>query len=216
MESRIDSTRAIARAIRQANQPPAVLINASAVGFYGDVPEGRVTETSAKGKGFLADTCSLWEDTAKEAASSGTRVITIRLGIVLEKGGGALSKMIPPFLLFMGGPLGTGKQWLPWIHRDDVIGGILHLLKNTKLQGAVNFTAPETVTMKQFCSELGRALNRPSWATVPAFALKMILGEMSDLFLEGQAVVPEKLEHSGYKFHYSHLNDALAAIVKKT
>ena len=213
--SRIETTKVIVTAITQVEKKPSVLVNASAVGYYGNVEEGDVTESHAKGNDFLANTCDRWEQEARAAESLGVRVVLLRTGVVLERGGGALKKMLPPFKLFVGGPLGSGRQWFPWVHRDDVIGIILFAIEHPDLSGPVNVAAPEPVTMKQFCQTLGKAVRRPSWAPVPAFVLRAALGEMSEMLLTGQRVVPQKLEESGYTFRYPRLDEALAAILKK-
>ncbi|MBI4971085.1 MAG: TIGR01777 family protein [Candidatus Omnitrophica bacterium] len=214
LESRINATRAIVDAIRSAGKKPPVFMNASAVGYYGNVENGDVIESNTKGSGFLADVCEAWENEARAAESLGVRVVMFRLGVVLGEGGGALAKMIPSFKLFIGGPLGSGMQWFPWVHRDDVSRAICFALKNQKLSGPINMTAPEAVTMKQFCAVLGKSLNRPSWAPVPAFILKVLLGEMSEMFLTGQKAIPRKLVESGYQFSHPQLDEALHQIIK--
>lgn len=211
--SRIEAAEAIIDAISRAKKKPSVLVNASAVGYYGNVPFGNVTENADKGTGFLADTCEQWEKTALRAGSSGVRVVLARIGIVLEKGGGALAKMLPPFYFFAGGSLGSGKQWLPWIHIEDAAKALLYAVENQGISGPMNLTAPEPVTMREFCSSLGKVIGRPSWAPVPAFALKMLLGEMSDMLLEGQKAVPEKLLKSGFRFQYPEIQKAIEAAV---
>jgi len=213
--SRVDATKAIVAAIEQASMRPSVLVNASAVGYYGHVASGDVTESHPRGRGFLADTCEQWERAAREAEKLGVRVVSLRTGIVLEKDGGALSKMIPPFQMFAGGPLGSGRQWVPWIHRDDLIGIVLAALENKNLSGPVNATAPEPATMKAFCAALGRAMHRPSWAPVPAFVLRILLGESSEVLLTGQRAIPQKLQASGYTFRYSNLDSALSAVFRR-
>jgi len=210
--SRLDSTNALIEAINKAKKKPKVLINASAVGYYGNVEDGLVSENYKKGKGFLADICEEWENAAKPAVKDNVRVVFLRIGIVLEKGGGALEKITPPFMMFAGGPLGSGKQWFPWIHRDDVIGIILYALENENISGEVNTVAPECVTMKDFCSELGKVIKRPSWAPVPGIALKVLLGEMADMLLGGQHAIPEKLTKNGYDFKYKKVSTALKNI----
>ncbi|MBI4430313.1 MAG: TIGR01777 family protein [Candidatus Omnitrophica bacterium] len=212
LSSRVNAVRALVQAMKNQENGPKVFISASAVGYYGNVEEGDITETCAKGSGFLADTCGLWESEAKSAEKLGIRTVLLRIGVVLEKGGGALAKMLPPFMLFAGGPLGSGRQWFPWIHRDDAAGIILFALKTEALSGTVNTTAPVPVRMKEFCAEFGKAIHRPSWAPVPAFALKILLGEMSGLLLEGQKAVPQKLVRSGYSFRYPKVDRALKAI----
>jgi len=215
LNSRLDATRAIVAAIQKAEQKPSVLVNASAVGYYGHVESGDVTESHPKGVDFLADTCARWEEEVTKAEPLGVRVVRLRTGIVLEKDGGALKKMLLPFKLFVGGSLGSGHQWFPWVHRDDVVGIILFVLEHADLSGPVNVAAPEPVTMKQFCKALGAVMGRPSWAPVPAFVLRVTLGEMSDMLLTGQRVVPQKLQEAGYSFRYPRLDEALAAIVGK-
>lgn len=215
INSRIDATKAIIEAIASARSKPSVLVNASAVGYYGNVEHEDVTESYPKGADFLADTCARWEQEARAAEPLGLRVVLLRIGIVLEKDGGAFKKMLLPFKWFIGGPLGSGRQWFPWVHRDDVVGAVLFALENPSLSGPVNVAAPEPVTMKQFCAALGRALQRPSWAPVPAFVLRAALGEMSEMLLGGQRVVPKKLIDSGYRFRYPRLDEALSAIISK-
>jgi uncharacterized protein (TIGR01777 family) len=214
IKSRIDSTRALVAAISRAAKKPRVLINASAVGYYGDVPEGAVTESSPQGRDFLAALCGQWEREAAAAEPLGVRVVMPRLGVVLEEDGGALAKMALPFKLFAGGPLGSGRQAFPWIHRDDVVGGVLFALDEEKLSGPVNFAAPGAVDNRRFSAALGRALGRPSWAPAPAFALKLALGEMSDMLLGGQAAAPKKLLDAGYRFKYADADSALQAIYR--
>jgi uncharacterized protein (TIGR01777 family) len=210
--SRIDATRALVEAIRGAKKRPSVLVNGSAVGYYGDVPEGTVTEDHPRGTGFLADTCEFWEHEALKAQDLGVRVAVMRTGIVLGEKGGALPRLLLPFRLFAGGTLGSGLQWFPWIHRDDVVGAIVHVLQTPGVHGPVNTTGPEPVTMRQFCLVLGNVLQRPSWIRVPAFLLRIMMGEMSDLVLTGQRAIPSKLLASGYKFRYSNVLEALEVL----
>jgi uncharacterized protein (TIGR01777 family) len=216
LRSRIDATGAIVDAIARATAKPRVLVNMSAVGYYGDVPEGEVTESHPRGHDFLAEVVGRWEDAATGAKAYRVRVVTPRFGIVLERGGGALQKFIPPFKYFVGGPLGSGKQWLPWVHLRDAIEVIVFAIQNPTLTGPVNVAAPETVTMKEFTSALGTAMHRPSWAPVPAFVLKAIFGEMSITVLGGQRVSSRKLIEAGFSFRYPQLSEALAAIFHQT
>ncbi len=211
--SRIDTTRILVEGIAKAQKKPSVLINASAIGYYGNVADGDVSESHAQGKGFLAETCAAWEAEARKAESFGLRVVLLRIGIVLEKSGGALRKLLPPFHFYAGGPLGSGKQWVSWIHREDVLGIILFALEHS-LSGPVNAAAPEAVTMKDFSGILGRALDRPSWLPAPEFALKLLLGERAEILLNGQKAVPQKLQTSGYPFRYPKLETALQSILK--
>lgn len=210
--SRIDSTRALVRAIAKAKSKPQFLINASAVGYYGARGDETLTEESAPGKDFLAEVCVAWEAEAKKAHDQGVRVALLRTGIVLGKGKGALAKMVIPFKLFVGGPLGSGSQWMPWIHIEDEVGLILFLIDNAKAQGSFNATAPNPVTMEEFCKALGKVLNRPSWATVPESALTLLLGEMADMVLGGQRALPKAAETLGYKFKHPTITEALESL----
>lgn len=214
VSSRVEATAALVRAVEKSDTRPSVLINASAAGYYGDVPSTEVPESAPQGKGFLADTCMAWEREALRAGPSGVRVALMRFGIVLEKDGGVLKKMLGPFRFFLGGPFGSGGQWFPWVHRDDVVGSILHALKNPELKGPVNVAAPDAVTVRDFCGALGKAIGRPSWLPLPAFALRLLLGEMSELLLTGQRAVPARLLESGYSFRYPRLAAALSAVFR--
>jgi uncharacterized protein len=210
--SRIDSTRALVQAIAKAKEKPKFLINASAVGYYGPRGDETLTEESAPGKDYLARVCLAWEAEAKKAQDYGVRVALLRTGIVLGKGKGALAKMVPPFKFFVGGRLGSGKQWMPWIHIEDEIGLLFFLIENASAQGSFNATAPNPVTMEEFCKVLGKVLNRPSWAPVPASLLTLLLGEMADLVLAGQKALPQAAQKLGYEFRYPNLAGALASL----
>jgi len=212
--SRLSATNSLVEAISKAKRKPSVMINASAIGYYGPHGDEIVTEKDPAGNDFLAQTTKQWEDAAKKVEAYGVRLVIMRNGLVLERGG-VLEKFLLPFRLFAGGPLGSGKQWFSWIHRDDVIGLILFVLENKNVKGAINATAPEPVTMKDFCSTLGKVMGRPSWAPAPAFVLKTALGEMSTLVLDGQRVIPAVAEKAGYKFKYRKAEDALTAILRK-
>lgn len=214
INSRLDATKAIVAAIAQAKNKPSVLINASGVGYYDHVENGDVEESHPPGKDFLSQLAIGWEREATAAESYGVRVARLRFGVVLAKGGGALKRMMLPFKLFVGGTIGSGRQWLPWVHRHDVLNIVLFVLENAKLSGPVNVVAPEPVTMKEFCKALGKAMHRPSWVPVPAFALRLLLGEMADMVLTGQRAIPSRLQEAGYKFLYPKLDDALAAIFR--
>jgi uncharacterized protein (TIGR01777 family) len=193
-----------------------VLINQSAVGYYGNVPVLPVEEDHPAGNDFLSYVCTQWEGEARKAEELGVRVVLPRTGIVLAARGGALPRMLLPFKLFIGGPLGSGTQWFPWIHLDDEIGALIVALENDQLSGPVNLAAPESVTMKQFCTALGNALHRPSWVPVPGVVLKIALGEMAGpLLLGGQRVIPRKLQEAGYSFKFPKLDDALRDVVKQ-
>ncbi|HNL25543.1 MAG TPA: TIGR01777 family oxidoreductase, partial [bacterium] len=181
----------------------------------GDVPEGDVDETRHASDDFLGRTCAAWENEVLQAETLGIRVVCLRIGIVLEEGGGALEKMVLPFKLFVGGPLGSGRQWLPWIHRDDLVRAVLFILNEKTIRGPVNGTAPMPVTMKQFSQTLGSVLRRPSWAPVPGFVLKIVVGEFSDSLLAGQKALPVKLQNAGFRFTFDELHAALRDIFIK-
>lgn len=210
--SRIEVTRAIVESMRDANPRPEVLISASAVGYYGPHGDEYVTEDTPPGNDFLAGVGRLWEAEALKAEEFGVRVVLIRLGIVLERDGGALPKMALPFKFFLGGRIGSGRQWLSWIHRDDVLSIIKYLLENRAISGAVNVVAPNPVRNKEFSSAMGNVLRRASWFSVPGFLIRIALGEFADLILQGQRVIPEKLLKAGYQFKYPEINEALKAI----
>jgi uncharacterized protein (TIGR01777 family) len=212
MFSRVDATRALVYAIHHAQKKPSVLVNGSAVGYYGDVPNGEVTESHKKGEGFLSNVCEKWEEAALLAQTYGVRVVLLRTGVVLGDDGGALQRLALPFKFFVGGWVGSGNQWFPWIHRDDVVNIILHAIHTDHVSGPVNGAAPESLTMRQFCEALGKAMRRPSWAPAPGFVLRVALGEMSTMLLTGQRAVPMKLIASGFKFKFPNVDGALADI----
>ena len=211
--SRAGSTRAIVEAIRGSKRKPLFLINASAVGYYGSHENEELTEENPAGKDYLAQTCQKWEMEALRAEAFDVRVVRLRIGIVLEKGGGALAKMLPPFQMGLGGPLGSGRQWMSWIHREDLTGLILWAIEKKEIRGAFNATAPAPVTMKEFSGTLGRALHRPAIFPVPEFAVKLLLGEMSEVLLKGQRVLPKRALSSGYSFRFPKLEQALQEIL---
>jgi len=215
VSSRLDATRAIVRALGEVQKKPAVLINVSAVGYYGDVPDLELTEASGKGEGFLAETCDQWETEARKAESSGVRVILARLGPVLGERGGMLSKMLPPFRFFVGAPIGTGKQWISWVHQADVVGAFLFMLEHGDFSGPVNVTSGDPVTMKEFCRKLANILHRPCWPSLPSFFLRMLMGEMAGIVLSSQKALPRRLLKAGYRFRYPDLSTALVTILKE-
>jgi uncharacterized protein (TIGR01777 family) len=215
LSSRIDTTRALVESIKAADTKPKVLISASAIGYYGPHGDESLTEDTPPASDFLADVCVKWEAEALKAQESGVRVVTVRIGGVLEADGGALPQMIIPFKFFIGGPIGSGKQWFSWIHRDDVVGIMRYALENESVSGSVNATAPNSVTNKQFSTALGKALNRPSCLAVPGFMVELTLGELGAVLLTGQKVLPEKVLKAGYKFKYEDIEAALAAIFGK-
>lgn len=213
LRSRIEPTRALVQACASAASPPSVFISASAVGFYHPTGDAPVTEEDPSGAGFLSEVARRWEGEARTAERSGMRVVITRFGVVLGRGSGALERMLLPFRLFVGGPLGSGKQWFPWIHVDDVAGVILFAIDSPQLSGPVNVVAPDPVTMAGFARTLGDVLRRPSWLPVPGFVLRALLGEMSVLVLGGRPVVPVKLMEAGYPFAFSRLGLALRSLL---
>lgn len=215
VSSRLDTTRAIVQGILQASPRPGVLVNASAVGIYGHRGEEELHEASPPGTGFLADLAVRWEQAAEQAREAGVRVVKLRIGIVLGEGGGALDKMLLPFRLFVGGPLGNGRQWFPWVHLLDVTGLTQHALLHEQLDGAVNVVAPGIVRMADFCKALGKVIGRPSWLPVPGFALRLAAGELGETLLWSQRVVPQAALQAGYSFRYPQLEDALRSLLSR-
>ncbi|MEG4207269.1 TIGR01777 family oxidoreductase [Microcoleus sp. Pol7_A1] len=212
LDSRKLTTAKLVEAIVNANPRPSVLVSASAIGYYGTSETAEFDETSPAGNDFLAAVCKDWEAAAQPAKNAGTRLAILRLGIVLGMGG-ALAKMLPPFKLFAGGPIGTGKQWFSWVHREDVVDLILYALQNSQVEGVLNATAPNPVRMNELCQTLGEVLKRPSWLPVPGFALEMLLGDGAKLVLEGQKVLPKQTLASGFQYQYPTLKLALAEIL---
>ena len=215
MSSRVNTTRLLVESMKNANPKPKVLISVSAVGYYGPHGDEYVTEDFPPASDFLAEVCKAWEKEALKAQELGVRVVITRFGVVLESDGGALSKMAIPFKFFLGGHLGSGQQWFSWVHREDLIGFMKYALENESVSGHFNLTSPQPVTNKEFCSALGKALNRPSWFHVPAFMIKLTLGEVGKVLLTGQRVLPEKALKAGYQFKYPEINEALMAIFGK-
>jgi uncharacterized protein len=210
--SRIQSTKAVVNAIAKAKDKPKFLISSSAVGYYGPRGDEAITEDTAPGNDYLSGVCVAWEEEARKAEVYGVRVALVRTGIVLDKGKGALAKMVPPFKLFAGGPLGSGTQWMPWIHIEDQIGLLLFLMENQNARGPFNATAPNPVTMAEFCKTLGDVLNRPSWATIPGGLLTLLVGEMAEMLLNGQNALPQAALKLGYQFKYPALLPALKSL----
>jgi uncharacterized protein (TIGR01777 family) len=209
LDSRVAGTRAVVAALGRAAPRPAVLVAASAVGFYGSRGDEPLPESAAAGHGFVADVCRAWEAEARAAEALGVRVVALRIGIVLGSGGGALERMVKPFRLGVGGRLGSGRQWVPWIHLDDVVGLALHAAATAALAGPVNAVAPAPVTNAELTRALGRALHRPAVLPVPTFALRLALGELSEVLLASQRVVPEAALRAGYRFRFAELDAAL-------
>lgn len=215
LRSRVDATRTLVGAIGRLTRKPAVLLNASAVGFYGDRGDEVLTETSGIGHGFLPEVCLAWETHANGAARLGTRVAMLRFGVILARGGGALAKMLPLFRLGLGGRLGAGQQWMSWIAMEDVMGVIQHALVNSGCAGPINVVAPRAVTNAEFTRALAGALHRPAFLPVPAWALRAVVGRgMADEALLGSTrVAPQRLEETGYAFRHSTIHTALHAVL---
>ena len=213
LDSRQIGTQKIVEAITSASVKPQVLINASAIGYYGTSETSKFTETSPAGNDFLAEVCTKWETAAQAVTAGGTRLVIFRLGIVLGENGGVLGKMLAPFSAFVGGPIGSGNQWFSWIHRDDLVKMIIAAIEDSQMQGVYNATAPNPVTMGDFATALGTVMNRPSWLPVPNFALEALLGEGAIVVLQGQQVVPTHPLDQGFEFQYPTLKPALTAIL---
>ncbi len=214
-DSRVAPTRSIAGAIARAASPPRVLVNSSACGFYGASDDRPMTEDAPAGQDFLARLCDDWEREARAAERPGTRVVLLRSGVVFERSGGALPRMLLPFRLFAGGPIGSGRQVLSWIHRGDWIEMVRWLVEDARVSGPVNATAPGAVANAEFARAAGRALHRPSFLPAPAFAIRLVLGEMADMVLTGQRAVPARAQKSGFRFQYPDIDDALQSIFER-
>jgi uncharacterized protein (TIGR01777 family) len=212
LESRRDGTRKLVAALQAS--PPNVLVSASAVGYYGNRGDEILTEQSRRGEGFLADVAQVWEEEALKAADFGVRVVILRIGIVLGRGGGALQKMLPPFKLGLGAQLGDGKQWMPWIHLDDLVELILFVIREKTLRGAINATSPNPITNAQFTKALAESLHRPAFLRAPAFALKALMGEMASAAFDSERVIPETALASGFEFGYPDVHGALLQILE--
>jgi uncharacterized protein (TIGR01777 family) len=212
-DSRVLGTRNLVGALERLDTRPEVLVSASAIGYYGDRGDEVLNEASAPGNDYLSEVCVEWEREAQNAGSHGLRVVLLRTGIVLGKDGGALAQMLPPFRAGVGGPVGSGRQWMSWIHVDDVVELILFALKQAHLSGPVNLTAPNPVRNHEFSKTLGAVLHRPSVVPVPAFALKLMFGEMGKVVLASQRVMPEAASRAGYTFRYPELRGALEQLL---
>lgn len=209
LNSRVIGTTELADAAVMAETKPEVFVCGSAIGIYGHVPEDEVNEEYSAGRGFTAEVVMKWEAASMNVDKAGIRRVNLRTGIVLHPEGGALEKFLPPFKMFIGGPLGSGKQWFPWIHLDDIALLFVYALENEKLTGPVNGTAPNPVRMKDFTKSLGRVLHRPSFFKVPGFVLKIILGEAATEVLSGARVIPDKADAAGFEFKYPFVEEAL-------
>lgn len=220
LKSRIETTAAIVNAINNGSIRTKVFINASAVGYYGHRRDETLTESDGPGEDFLARVCKKWEEEAYRVGDSflkeatPPRVVTLRTGVVLGSEG-ALKRMVMPFKFFIGGPLGKGDQWLPWIHIRDLTAIVRFITENCEIIGPVNVTTPNPVRMKEFSNTLGEVLKRPSWLPVPEFALKIALGRMSEMLLHGQRAVPAKISSYGFEFKYPELREALEEVIQR-
>jgi uncharacterized protein len=213
MNSRKVGTEKLVEAIAKAEQKPSVLVSSSAIGYYGTSETAEFFETSQPVESdFLSQVCQAWESEANKAKDAGVRVAIVRTGIVLGDGG-AVAKMVPPFKLYAGGPIGSGRQWFSWIHVDDLVGIFFKALLDPSMQGVYNGTAPNPLQMKDFCQTLGEVLDRPSWLPVPDFAIEALLGDGAVVVLKGQKVLPERTQASGFAFEYEDAKAALRAIV---
>lgn len=212
LESRQLATEKLVAAIAQANPRPSVLVSASAIGYYGASETATFDENSAPGDDFLAQVCQAWEAAAQPVKQVGTRLVILRFGIILGMGG-AIAKMLPPFKLFAGGPIGTGRQWFSWIHREDVVNLIVLALTQPQIEGVLNATAPNPVRMTEFSHTFGEVLHRPSWLPVPSFALEVLLGDAAKVVLEGQQVLPKRPLSYGFEYQYPRLKEALKEIL---
>lgn len=215
LQSRVDAGKAVVEAIRQAKVKPKVVIQSSAVGYYGASDAMPLPEESPLGKDFQARVCFEWEASTAEVERMGVRRAIIRSGVVLSTKGGAFPKLLLPFQLFAGGPLGSGKQFFPWIHIDDEVRAIRFLMENEKAKGPFNLTAPQPPTNKEFAQKLGKAMGRPAFLPAPAIAMKILFGEMSTILLDGQRAIPQALEEAGYGFAYPEAVSAIKDILQK-
>jgi uncharacterized protein (TIGR01777 family) len=213
LASRAEGTRRLAAALAELPRRPKALVSASAVGYYGSRGDERLSEISGPGRGFLSEVCIQWEKRAKEAEPLGIRVVRLRIGVVLGKEGGALARMLPAFQWGAGGRLGSGKQWMSWIHVDDLVSLLLFSAQNPDLSGPVNATAPNPVTNTQFTAALAEVLRRPALIPAPAFAVRTLFGEMAEIVLEGQRVLPDAALAAGFEFRYPDLKPALRELL---
>jgi uncharacterized protein (TIGR01777 family) len=214
LQSRMNAGKAVTEAVESVRRKPEVVIQASAIGIYGNRGEEILDESSRLGEGFLAEVAKDWEASTGGIEASGVRRIIIRTGMVLGTAGGALARLLLPYRFFIGGPMGSGKQWMSWIHITDEIGGILFLLRRKNMNGTFNLTAPQPLPNKSFSRELGKLLRRPSWFPIPGLFLKVFLGKMAEeTILASQRVSPVRLEEAGYKFVYPELTGALTDLL---
>ena len=213
-DSRVDGTRLLSQALAELRSPPRTFLQASAVGYYGDRGGLLLDETSDPGSGFLSDTCVAWEAAGEAAEMARIRRVRMRIGVVLTPEGGALKRMLPPFRLGLGGPVGSGKQYVPWISLHDLVSAMEFLLTDTSVSGVVNLTAPAPVTQKEMARALGKALGRPAFLPLPAFMVELLFGEMGkDLLLASTRVAPKRLQAAGFRFRDASLADSMSRIL---
>ena len=213
-DSRVSTTNNLITYLQGSSEKPELLISGSAIGYYGIQGDEPLDEQATGDTSFSSKLCDAWESEAQHAVKLGIRTCFLRTGIVLGKNGGALSRMLPAFKLYLGGPMGSGRQWMSWVHMDDLVGIILNVINNKDIKGAINATAPNPVTNRVFSASLGRALKKPALLSMPAFVLKLMLGEMAEeLLLSGQRVIPKKMLDAGYVFQYASLEEALRDVV---
>jgi len=215
LDSRLKAGKAIVQAVQQAKEKPAVVLQVSGAGYYGISQGEIITETGSPGNDFPSEVCKVWESASQPVESMGVRRVVMRTGVVLSTRGGALPRMLMPFKLMFGGPLGNGKQWLSWIHEQDQIAVLHYFLENEYLQGVYNVTSPQPVQNRDFAKAIGKAMGRPSWIPAPAFIIRLLFGEMATIVVDGQRVVPERLNAEGFKFQYAEPLAALRDLLKK-
>ena len=213
MDSRVVGTRNLVGAIEELETRPSVMVSASAVGYYAEQGEDEITEESPAATSFLADVCRAWEHEALQAEPLGVRVVRLRNALVLGPGGGALAAMLPPIKRGLGGPMGNGLQWWPWVHKDDVVGLITYAIENAALDGAVNAASPQPVRQRDFARTLAKLLKRPAFIRAPSFAVKLALGELSAELLSSKRVVPRRARDAGYEFRFPELGSALQDVL---
>jgi hypothetical protein len=215
-DSRFDATRSLVAGLAACAAPSAVFVSGSAVGYYGPRRDEPLTEDAQPGSDFMAGLCVEWEEHARRAAAYSSRVVLVRSGLVLDREGGALPRMLAPFRLFAGGPLGSGSQYISWIHLDDWVALVTSAIADTSMQGPINATAPAPVTNREFARTVGTVLGRPAWLPAPAFALRALLGEMADaLLLGGQRVIPARALARGFRFRYPEVRPALESVLRR-
>jgi len=214
-QSRLDAGRAVAEAVTQASVKPQVVVQASGVGYYGPRGDEEIPEEAPAGSDFLGRLAVEWEASTAPLGAMGVRHVVVRTGVVLSRDGGALPRLMLPFRLFVGGPLGDGRQWVPWIHITDHVRVVRFLLEDERARGPYNLAVPNPCTNRELARRLGQALGRPSWFPTPAFALRLLLGEMSVVLLTGQRAVPRRLLEEGFRFRFPDLTDALADLLRR-